>query len=132
MASIPTNVMEFISKPGVVKTLITATDKGVPHAIVAGSITATAPDTVIYGEILSKTSAKNLANNKKCAFLFVSGTESYAVNCTAKVRLDKGPELDAMNQKLAAMKLKAVALWVFSVDSVYDQSASPKAGTKLA
>lgn len=132
MVSIPANVLELLAKPETVKALITASDKGVPHAIVAGSIMSPAPDTMVYGEILSKTTAKNLSMNKKVEFLIVSGKESYGIHCTVKARLDHGPEVDAMNAKLAAIKLKAAAMWVFTVDSVYDQSASPKAGTKLA
>jgi hypothetical protein len=57
---------------------------------------------------------------------------SYIIECTAKARLDKGPEIDAMNKQLAAMKLQAAAVWVFKVDAVFEQGASPKAGTKLA
>lgn len=124
--------MEFIAKEGTVKALVTASEKGEPHAIVAGSIVATAPDTIIYAEILSKKSATNLGKNKKAAFLFVNGKESFIVNCTAKERVDKGPMLDGMNAKLATMKLKAAAVWVFGVDAVFDQSASPNAGKKLA
>lgn len=132
MTSLPANVMEFIAKEGTVKALVTATEKGEPHAIVAGSINAIAPDTIIYAEIMSKKSAANLGKNKKAAFLFVNGLVSYTVNCTVKERVDKGPMLDGVNAKLAAMKLKAAAVWVFTVDSVFDQSASGTAGKKLA
>jgi predicted pyridoxine 5'-phosphate oxidase superfamily flavin-nucleotide-binding protein len=132
MVSIPSNVLELIAAPGTVKVLVTATKDAKPHAIVAGSIGAPAADTMIVGEILMKVTAKNLSENAKAAFLISSGKDAYIIECTAKARLDSGPELDAMNKQLAAMNLQAAAVWVFKVDAVFEQGASPKAGTKLA
>jgi len=132
MVNIPNNVLELLAAPATTKILVTATKDAKPHAIVAGSIGAPAADTMIVGEILMKVTAKNLQENPKAAFLISSGLSSYIIECTAKARLDKGPELEAMNKQLAAMNLKAAAVWVFKVDGVFEQGASPKAGTKLA
>ena len=111
---------------------MTASKDARPHAIVAGSIGAPTADTMIMGEVLTKVSSKNLLENPKAAFLISSGKEAYEIECTAKARLDKGPELDAMNKEMAAIGLQAAAVWVFKVEAVFDQGASPNAGAKLA
>ncbi|MDR1955009.1 MAG: pyridoxamine 5'-phosphate oxidase family protein [Candidatus Methanoplasma sp.] len=132
MANIPNKVLDLIRARTSTKVLVTSSKDAKPHAIVAGSIAAPSAETMIVGEILMRTSAKNLSENPKASFLVVSGMESYEIECTAKARLDKGPEIDIMNKELEAIGLKAAAVWVFKVEAVFDQSASPNAGTKLA
>jgi Pyridoxamine 5''-phosphate oxidase. len=132
MANIPQNVLDLVNAKTTTKVLVTASKNGKPHAIVAGSIGAPAANTMIVGEVLMKVSAKNLKENSEAAFLISAGMEAYEINCVAKARLDSGPELDAMNAALAAIGLKAAAVWIFNVEAVFDQGASPKAGTKLA
>jgi predicted pyridoxine 5'-phosphate oxidase superfamily flavin-nucleotide-binding protein len=132
VANIPDNVLELINAKTTTKVLVTASKDAKPHAIVAGSIGAQTADTMIVGEVLMKISAKNLSENPKASFLISSGKDAFEIECTAKARLDKGPEYEAMNKGLAAIGLKAAAVWVLKVDAVFDQGASPKAGTKLA
>jgi len=132
MVNIPTNVIELMNKEGTVKALVTSSKKGMPHAIIAGTIMSPAPNTMVIGEVLMKVSSKNLKENEEAAFLITSGTEAYEINCKVKARLDKGPELDGMNKVLETMHMHAAAIWIFTVEAVFDQSASPKAGTKLA
>lgn len=132
MANIPNNILELLKAQETVKVLVTSNKDGKPHAIVAGSIAAQTADTMIVGEILMKRSSKNLKENSKAAFLIASGTKAYEIECVAKARLESGPELDAMNKALEAIGMQAAAVWIFSVNAVYDQGASPNAGTKLA
>jgi hypothetical protein len=132
MTNIPSEILELLKAQTTTKVLVTASKDAKPHAIVGGSIAAPSADTMVVGEILMKTSAKNLSENPKAAFLVSAGMASFVIECTAKARLDSGPELDGMNKQLAAIGLKAAAVWVFKVEAVFDQGASPKAGTKLA
>ncbi|MCL1811506.1 MAG: hypothetical protein FWG41_04755 [Methanomassiliicoccaceae archaeon] len=132
MVNIPNNVLDLIRARTTTKILVTASKDAKPHAIVAGSIVAPTADTMIVGEVLMKVSSKNISDNPKAAFLISAGMEAYEVDCTAMARLESGPEIEAMNKELAAIGLKAAAVWVFRVDGVFDQGASPKAGTKLA
>jgi predicted pyridoxine 5'-phosphate oxidase superfamily flavin-nucleotide-binding protein len=131
MVNIPNNVLELIRARTTTKILVTASKDAKPHAIVAGSIAAPTADTMVVGEVLMKVSSKNLSENPKAAFLISAGKDSFEIECTAAARLESGPEVDAMNKELAALGLKAAAVWVFRVDSVFEQGASPKAGTKL-
>jgi len=132
MANIPSEVLELLKAQTTTKVLVTASKDAKPHAIVAGSIGSPAADTMIVGEVLMKVSSKNLSENPKAAFLISAGKDAYEIECTAKARLESGPEIEAMNKGLAAIGLKAAAVWVFKVDAVFYQGASPKAGTKLA
>ncbi len=132
MANIPKEVLDLMAEQTTAKLIVSSTKDGVPHAIVAGSIGAPAPDTVIVGEVMMKKTAANLKANGNAEIVVVSGLKAYSIQVKVKTRLDKGAELEAMNKALAAMKLKAAAVWVFDVLSVYDQSAAASAGTKLA
>lgn len=132
MVNIPKEVLDVMADPATAKLLITANKKGVPHAIVAGSIGSPTPDKMIVGEVMMKKSSANLKENAVAEFVVVNGPKAYSIQVKAIARMEAGPEVDMMNQRLATMKLKAAAVWAFEVLSVHDQSAAPTAGTKLA
>ena len=131
MVDMPKKVLDLI-RPDSTKALVTADKSGVPHAIVCGSIVALDAKTMAVGEILMKTSSKNLAANDKAAILVVNGMESYLINVKVAGRKTEGEVFDQMNANLAKMKLKASSVWLLSVQSVFNQSAGPDAGKKLA
>lgn len=132
MVNIPKNVLDKISASGTVKALVTASLDGQPHAIVCGSIISPSPDKIIVGEVLMKKSVSNIEKNKKASIMISSGMEAYEIIVSNPVRVAKGPMLDQMNNNLAKVHLKANAIWTFDVCSVYNESASPEAGTKIA
>jgi len=132
MVKLPQNVSALFNDPAAIKVLSSIDADGRPHSIVCGSIRAVAPNVMIVAEILMRSTAANLKRNGKVALLATVGTTSYLVNAKVKERVSAGPMLDEMNKALAAMKLKASAVWVFMPTAVYDQSANPKAGAKLA
>ena len=132
MVKIPDNVIAAFNDASAVKVLTSVASNGQPHSIVCGSIRVAEPNKLIVGEILMKTTAANLKKSARAAILVLVGKNSYLVNVKVKARVDEGPMLDGMNQALKAMGLKAAAVWVFTPTAVYDQGASPKAGTKLA
>lgn len=126
MVCIPEEVMKVMGEPTTVKALVTSDAAGQPHAIVCGSIVAPAPDKVIVGEVLMKKSSKNLEATKKAAILVSAGMAAYEIVLANPVRITEGPGLDQMNEKLAAIHLKAGALWMFDVAEVYDQEPAPR------
>lgn len=132
MADIPANVIEKMGAESTVKTLVTASADGQPHAIVCGSIISPEPSKMIVGEILMHKSAQNLAENPKAAFMIAAGMEAWEIDVKNPVRIAEGPALDQMNAQLEAIHLHANALWMFDVDAVYDQGANPNAGKKIA
>jgi len=132
MVDIPKNVLDMMGRPDSTKILVTADGSGLPHAIVCGSIIAVDSKTLAVGEILMKVSSKNLAANDNAAILAANGMESYIVKVKVSGRKTEGPLFDNMNAHLAKMNLKAKAVWTFSAESVFNQSAGPDAGKKIA
>lgn len=132
MAAIPANVIEKMNQPTAVKVLVTADKSGQPHAIVCGSIISPEPSKMVVGEILMHKSAENLKANPKAAFMVSAGMEAWEIDVSNPVRIAEGPALEQMNEQLAAIHLKANALWMFDVEAVYDQGANPNAGKKIA
>ena len=122
----------MFSRPDTTKILVSADANGQPHAIVCGSIFVIDDNTLAVGEVLMKATAANMNANNKVALEAISGPTAYEVRGKVLGRQDSGPVLDGLNQNLAKINLKAKAVWMFSVDEVYDESAGPNAGKKLA
>ncbi len=132
MVSIPANVLEIMKDPACVKSLTTICAGNRPHSIVAGTIMAPSPDMMVIGEVLMRRTSANLKQNPKAAFLVTRGKDSFEIQVVAKERIESGAIVDQMNAMLSGAGLHANAVWTFDVVSVWDESAGPKAGTKLA
>ena len=132
MVAIPEKTLNLLKAEGAVKALITADKTGLPHAIVCGSIIAPDANTMAVGEVLMKTSKANMEANSKVAIMVNKGFEAYSINAKVKARITEGPLFDGMKAELAKLKLPCFAVWVFDVCCVYDQSAGPDAGKKIA
>ena len=132
MVAIPKDVVDIMTAQGAVKTLVTVSAAGQPHAIVAGSIFPTPDGKVIVGEVLMKRSKANLEANGKAAMLITAGPKSFELVLANPARLDSGPVFDNMKAKLAEMKLPCFGVWAFDVCEVWDEGAGPNAGTKIA
>ena len=130
--AMPAVVKDMFSRPDSTKILISANADGQPHAIVCGSIFVIDDNTLAVGEVLMKTTIVNMESNSKVALEVISGPTAYEVRGKVIGRQDSGPVLDGLNQNLAKVNLKAKAVWLFSADEVYDESAGPNAGKKLA
>ena len=117
---------------GTVKTLVSVSPEGQPHAIVCGTIASPQPDKMVVGEVLMKRSSEYLKANGKAGFSVTAGPKSYEIVVANPVRIESGAPLDGMNEMLKAVNLHAHAMWIFDVAAVYDESAGPTAGTKIA
>ncbi len=132
MAVIPENVMALLNDPEAVKVLATVSAEGMPHAIVVGSCMAPSPDLIVAGEVMMKTTSANLNATKKAAINVVKGTEAYLITAEDPGYLTEGEIVDKMNEQLAKLNLKAQGVWAFKPSGVWNESASPDSGTKLA
>ncbi len=129
---IPEKVMKLLNDPAAIKVLTSVSASGVPHSIVVGSGMAPSPDMIVAGEVMMKATSANIKNNPKVAVLVVKAAESYLVVAEKSAQLKEGALFDGMNEQLANSGLKARSVWTFTPLEVYDQSAGPTAGTKLA
>lgn len=129
---IPEKVMSLLNDPAATKVLTSVSASGVPHSVVIGSCMAPSSDSIVAGEVLMKKTSENLKKNAKVAVMVVKGKESYLVVAEKSGHILEGPLFVKMNEQLSKVGLKARGVWTFTPLEVYDQSASPNAGTKLA
>ena len=119
MVAIPKCVIDIV--PEAVKIIESVSVSGQPHAIVCGSIGIIGESKVAVGEVLMKRTKENLA-----------GPKSFELILENAKREDSGPVFEGLKAKLAEMKLPCFAAWTFDVKEVWDESAGPSAGTKIA
>ena len=132
MVAIPKDILDLMTDKATVKTLVTASASGQPHAIVCGSIGPLPDGKVIVGEVLMKRAKANLAANGKAAMLITAGPKSFELVLANPARADSGPVFEKMKEVLASMKLPCFAVWTFDVCEIWDEGAGPNAGTQIA
>ncbi len=132
MVKIPKEVSDLFNEDGTVKILVTADKRGQPHAIVCGSIGIIGDDVLSVGEVFMKRSSEYMNQNKKTAILVTNGPKAYEIQTTVMGREDSGADFENLNKALAAVNLKAKAIWKFKAVAVYDEGAGPNCGTKIA
>ncbi len=132
MVSIPKEILDMMKEKATVKLLVTANAAGQPHAIVCGSFGVIGDDVITVGEIFMKRSSEYMAENKKVAILVVNGGKAYEMQATVLGREEKGEDLGNLNKALEGANLNANALWKFKVSAVYNESAGPDGGKKIA
>ncbi len=125
------NVSKLFQDQESTKVVSTVSKEGEVHSIVAGSVMVIDENTMAVAEVMMNTTAANLECNGKVSLLAVKGTESYLVNGTVQKRNTDGPLFDAIAEKFAAMNMKIRAVWTFTVDKIYDESAGPNAGKQI-
>lgn len=125
------NVSNLFKDHESVKIISTVSKDGEVHSIVAGSMMVLDEDTMAVAEVFMNTTSANLAVNDKAALLAVKGMESYLVNATVQKRHVDGPLFENMAEQFAKMKMQIKAVWTFTVDKIYDESAGPNGGKQL-
>ncbi len=125
------NVSRLFSDNESVKVVSTVSSEGELHSIVAGSVMVIDDNTMAVAEVFMNTTSENLNANDKVALLAVKGTESYLVVGKVEKRHTEGGLYDTISEKFAAMNLQAKAVWTFTVDKIYDESAGPNGGKQI-
>jgi uncharacterized protein len=128
---IPEKVMKLLSDESSVKILSSVSNDGKLHSVAAGSIMAMGEDRLFVAEIFMNTTSKNIQANKNVAILIVKGTESYLINATALERFTEGEYFETMIKPMSEKGIPVKAVWTFEANEIFDQSATPNAGTKL-
>ncbi len=132
MVAIPNEILDLMKDKGTVKILVTANAAGQPHAIVCGSFGIIGDDVIAVGEIFMKRSSEYMAENKKVAILVANGGKAYEMQATVLGREEKGNDIENLNKGLKVANLNAKALWKFKVSAIYNESAGPDGGKKIA
>ena len=132
MVTLPAKVSDFLSRPEPVKMLVTSDASGQPRGIVCGSIFIVDEETLAIGEVFMNVTKGNLESNPKAAVTVAFGGEAYNINVSVVERSTEGDLLNALNERLSKMNLKARAVWVFRVEAVFDEGINPNAGKLIA
>ena len=131
MVELLPSVIDMVRRPETSKIMATVDPDGTPHAIVCGSLMVPDPLTIAVGKVWMKRTEDNLLNGSKAEFLVWYGKTAYSIPCTARERIDAGPILDRFKEVLSAKNMVPDAVWVFDVQSVFDESATSRAGTQI-
>ena len=128
---IPEKVIKVLSDESSVKVISSVSNDGKLHSVAAGSIMAMGEDRLFVAEIFMNTTSKNIQANKNVAILIVKGMESYLINATALERNTEGEFFETMIKPMSEKGIPVKAVWTFEINEIFDQSATPNAGTKL-
>lgn len=136
MVEIPQKVMELLNDDQAAKTLATVSSDGKVHAIRVGSAVAPSKDLVAVGAIFMSHTCDNLETMKKkgqlASILVNKEMEAYEIKAKVKDYQTSGPLYDKMAQEVKKLGLSVKGVWTFEPVEVWNQSASPHAGEKMA
>ena len=132
MVAIPKEIIDVANEKTATKLLVTVSKDCQPHAIVCGSIFVTPDGKAGVGEILMKRSAEYLKAGCKAALEIASGPKAYELVLSGAKRADSGKCYEDMKERMAAANLPCFAVWTFDVAEIWDESAGPNAGKKIA
>jgi uncharacterized protein len=134
MVSIPKVVQEFI--PGKLAWVATASSDGMPNVTPKGSLKVLDDTHVVFADLFSLKTRKNLLENPKVAVTIAdpATAKGYQIKGTAEV-IDSGPVFEETGKQIQALQkgLPPVHHLVkITVESVFDQSVGPEAGKQIA
>lgn len=136
MVSIPSETLKLVNDPKSVKMVATKSAKGEIHAIPVGSVMAPDANTIVFGAIMMNRASKNLESMRSssdvASVVVCNGLQSCEIRAKVKDFQTAGPMVDGMNAELAKLHLKARGVWVLEPIEVWNQSAGPDAGKKIA
>jgi len=133
MASIPKSVQEFL--PGKLAWVATASRRGEPNTTPKGTLKLLDDEHVIFADLFSLKTRKNLEENPQIAVTVVDTAtlKGYQLKGTAEI-LASGALVDETSRQLKEAQkglppLRCVVK--IKVESVFDQSVGPEAGKQL-
>lgn len=134
MVTIPKVVQDFL--PGKLAWVATASHDGVPNATPKGSLKLLDEQHVVFADLFSLKTRKNLEENKKVAVTVVDTTtlKGYQLKGTAEI-LASGPLVDQTAKDLKASPKPMPPLHYvvkIAVEAIFDQSVGPDAGKQIA
>ena len=134
MVSIPKHVQDFL--PGKLAWVATASPDGTPNVTPKGSVKLLDEHHVVFADLFSLKTRKNLEENKKVAVTVADTAtgKGYQIKGTAEI-LDSGQLFDETAEQLKASHKQLPPmhhLVKIAVESVFDQSVGPDAGKQIA
>jgi hypothetical protein len=134
MVSIPKYVQDFL--PGKLAWVATASRDGVPNVTPKGTLKLLDENHVLFADLFSLKTRKNLEENAKVAVTVVDAAtaKGYQLKGTAEV-ITSGPLFDETSKQLKESPKGLPPLHhlvKITVEAVFDQSVGPDAGKQIA
>ena len=134
MVSIPKEVQEFFA--GKMGWVATSTIDGEPNVTPKGTVQVLDDQHVVFGDLFSLKTRQNLERNPKVAITVIDpgAAKGYQVKGTAEL-LTSGPLFDKLAAQIKAKGVVGMPMRYavkIRVEAVYDQSAGPEAGKRIA
>ncbi len=134
MVSIPKHVQDFL--PGKLAWVATASSQGEPNVTPKGSVRILDQFHVLFADLYSEKTRRNLLQNNKVAVTVVdpASATGYQIKGTAEV-IGSGPLFEEQEILLKASPREMPPLKYvvkIAVEAVFDQSVGPFAGRQIA
>ena len=130
--NLPREILELLNDEESIKTLTSVSADGVPHSVVIGSTLSPQPDLICAAEIMMKTTSKNLQENPIAVVLVVKGMRSYQIITKVIGHQTEGVLFNKIKTEIEKKGLICRGVWMFDPIEIYEQSAGPNAGKKIA
>jgi predicted pyridoxine 5'-phosphate oxidase superfamily flavin-nucleotide-binding protein len=135
MAKLPQNVQDLMRKGHDVWVATSAKD-GTPNIAIKGSGALLDEEHLFFADIFSKKTRDNLVENKRVALAIYDADEDVAVQVKGDATfVDEGPLFDKVSATVEGLQrglppVKSVVQ--IAVESVWDLSAGPNSGARMA
>jgi predicted pyridoxine 5'-phosphate oxidase superfamily flavin-nucleotide-binding protein len=124
---IPQAIQEFIQgKQGWVAT---ASADGMPNIAIKGSLRMLDDEHLMFADLFSMKTRKNLSENPKVAVMVSDGRQCYLFKGMAEV-ITEGPLFDQIVEGIKQRSVHSVVR--ISIESIFNQSVGPEAGKQIA
>ncbi|MGA2633048.1 MAG: pyridoxamine 5'-phosphate oxidase family protein [Terracidiphilus sp.] len=134
MVTIPKHVQDFL--PGKLAWVATASRDGMPNVTPKGSLKLLDEQHVLFADLFSLKTGRNLLENKNVAVTVVDpGTgKGYQIKGTAEI-IDSGELFEETSKQMKAVPKDLPPVHhvvAITVEAVFDQSVGPDAGKQIA
>lgn len=125
-------VNEILMDQTAVKVLSTINEDGTVHSIYAGSVSPLDNDHLFVAQLVMKQTTANFNSNGNYSLLVTKGMEgTYLLKGKAISKLTEGELINMVRPKMKEAGYDTQAVWILSVDEIYDDAAGANAGKKL-
>lgn len=128
MVRLTQDIIDLIFRPESFKVMSTVGEDGNPHTVVCGTLMVPDASTLAVGRVYLRNTGKNLERDPRAEFLVTYGKEAYSILCHYRGECEDEDIIKRINQGLNRMGLMTSTVWLFDVDSVYDEGLTPTSG----
>ena len=132
MVTLPPQVLELAKRPDTVKIMTSINEDGTPHSIVCGTLFVPDQETIGVGQVWLGRTGRNILRDPRVEFLLWGGRTAVGIHCRFREKTEDPAVVDAVNEKLDRMNIKAASVWFFDIVSATDESFGPNVGQKIA